>query len=590
MKLIKNKKSKEIDTQTDELLTETTAESLTDIESTSDNSNAKDSFLEQDSDIQIVNLKDEKKKMDPKKKKIIRRIIAGAIVVVILAVIIVTNLNAKNAIPMISVIEVEKGDLEETIIGTGFVNSEVTKTYFSPVNATLDDFPYKIGDRVNGGDKLVSFITDELAVETQKNELSAIASEQEYKHSLTESAKAANEYAIAKANVDTYRILIAAQRNYINDLNASVTGIKNTLADTAQCARDGIQNKINSKNDEITNKTKEMNSIMLDEDGSPVANSERYLQLKNEITDLTNEVGKLSSSINSVYYPANTIPEDRQLADAQNLLSDMQSYLAKDESKMEAAKNAMLDSYSREKLKATNESVQLTAEQAQKELQEASEGIYAEFDGIISSLPAVAGGPATKGSELLTIQSVEDAMVTVPISKYDLSKIEIGQEADLTIAGNKYQGIVSRINGIAIKNDSGNPIIEAEIHIENPDDKIYLGVEGKAIIHTNSVKDAVLVPVETVNVDMAGSFCYIIENNILVRRNITTGISSDVYLEVKEGLSAGDHVVNDSMAVLTEGMSAMEMPIMPNGAANATSVASVSTSDNGVSTNEAETK
>ncbi|NLG02732.1 MAG: efflux RND transporter periplasmic adaptor subunit [Clostridia bacterium] len=587
MKLSKNKKTTEADVQTEDMLTEGSTETT---QNQSDHMDVKE---ETDTDIQIVDLNAGKKKPDAKKKKLIRRIVIGSIIVIIFAVIIVMNLSAKNALPMISTVEIQKGDLEETIVGTGFVNTEISKTYFSPVNATLDEFPYKVGDRVKSGDKLVSFITDDLAVATQKEELSAIASDQDYKHSLNESAKAANEYAIAKANVDTYRLLIAAQRNYINDLTASISGIKNTLADTAQCARDGIQNKINSKNDEITNKTKEMNTIILDESGNPVGgNSDRYLQLKNEIADLSNEVGKLNASINSVYYPANTIPQDRQLADAQNLLSDMQSYLAKDESRMETAKNAMLDSYSREKIKATNESVQLTAEQAQKDLQLASEGIYAEFDGIITNLPAVSGGPATKGTELLTVQSVSDTMVTVPISKYDLAKIAIGQKAELTIAGNKYEGVVSRINGIAVKNDSGNPIIDAEIHIENPDDKIYLGVEGKAIIHTNSVKDAVLVPVETINVDMAGSFCYIIENNTLVRRNVKTGISSDVYIEVIEGLNAGDHVVNDTMATLTEGMAATEMPstpATPDDAATDT-ISADTASDNEVSTDSAKTE
>lgn len=525
----------------------------------------KETEIAEDSDIEILDMNTPKK--DPakarKKKKIIRRCVIGGIAVVIVVLIVVSNLSAKNAVPMLSVVEVSTGDVEETVTGSGFVTSEVSKTYFSPVNATIGEFSIKMGDSVKAGDKLIAFDTSDLLIETEKAALTAVAADEGYQQSLSESAKAAQDYAVAKANVDTYRLLIVAQRNYINDINASITGKTNTLADTAQCARDGIQKKINEKNDELNNISKEL--IDLAPDGKPVSGNEaRYTNLEKESKDLSNEIGDLSASLSSVYYPVNTVAESRQLADAQNLLSDMQSYLAKDESKMEAAKNAMLDAHAKEQLKANNEVSQLTAKQAQQELSDASAGIFADFNGIISELPAISGGPATKGSPLLTLQSTDDVMVAVSISKYNLEKIKLGQKATVTVAGNTYDGTVSRINGIATANASGTPVITAEVHIDNPDSNIYLGVEGKVVIHTNEAKGVLLAPVETINSDTKGDFCYVIENNTLVRKNVVTGVSSDTFIEVVEGIKSGDKLVNDYSATLTEGMAAMEMPPLPD--------------------------
>lgn len=516
--------------------------------------------IENDSELEVVDLAPKKK--DPakarKKKKIIKRCIFGGIAVVALVLIIVANVNAKNAIPMVGVAPLKVGDVEETVTASGFVSSEVSKTYFAPANVTLSEFPLKVGDKVKANDQLIAFDTSDLSVETEKTALAAVSADESYQQSLYESSKAQNDYAIAKANVDTYKLLIVWQRNYINDINAAIAGKTNTLAQSAQCIKDGIAKQINSKNDEITNKTKEMNDL-LSPSGDP-KDMARYTQLKNEILDLQNETGDLSSSEAHVYYTVDTIAENRQLADAQNLLSDMQSYLAKDQAKMEAAEQAILDAHAREKLKADNEIQQITAEHAQSELNEASQGVYADFDGVVSELSVVSGGPVAKNGQILTLQSIEDVMVNVPISKYNLSKVAIGQKADITVAGVTYEGTVSRINGIATKSESGAAVITADVHIDNPDEAIYLGVEAKVIIHTASAENVLLAPVETINEDNDGQFCYVIEDNVLKRKNVTTGVSSDTVIEIIDGLNADDQVVNDYSVTLTDGMAAMPLP------------------------------
>ena len=52
---------------------------------------------------------------------------------------------------------------------------------------------------------------------------------------------------------------------------------------------------------------------------------------------------------------------------------------------------------------------------------------------------------------------------------------------------------------------------------------------------------------------MNGSFVYVVENGVVTRKDIVTGISSDTYTEILEGLSTGDAVIVDSSTV-EEGM------------------------------------
>ena len=64
----------------------------------------------------------------------------------------------------------------------------------------------------------------------------------------------------------------------------------------------------------------------------------------------------------------------------------------------------------------------------------------------------------------------------------------------------------------------------------------FLGVDAKVTIQAASVNDAVVLPTEVVNIGKEGSFCYVLENGTVARKNIETGISSDEYIEILSGI------------------------------------------------------
>ena len=68
-----------------------------------------------------------------------------------------------------------------------------------------------------------------------------------------------------------------------------------------------------------------------------------------------------------------------------------------------------------------------------------------------------------------------------------------------------------------------------------------------------------MVPVSVVNVDMDGEFVYVVENGVLAKRRVVTGISSDTMIQIVEGLVEGEGVVTSVSAGMTEGMAVMAM-------------------------------
>lgn len=521
------------------------------------------SMSDNDPDLETVSLAPEKKRTKKKGRKVL--IIIAILVVILVAFVVVRNVTAaSNGLP-VSVAKAEIGSVEETINTSGFVKSSVSKTYFAPVSTTIEKCDYKVGDAVKSGDVLVTFDTTDLEIAAQKAALTATSTSADFNHNLSESSKNKTDYEIAAANVELYKLLIVAQRAYINDLNYAIANKTYDVSQSAQCVKDGIQKKLNAKSEESANIKKELNSISQNAVTDPSdPYHQKYVDLQNSLTDIGTEESKLTGAMTSTSSLVNTSEENKQLAEAQNLLSDMQNYLAKDEAKMEAAKKVILDANQKEKLKADNEITQLSAAQAADELVLAQNGIHSEFDGIVTEATAVSGALATKGGALLTVESTQDVYVDVTITKYNLDKVSIGQAADITIAGKEYTGSITKINKKAQTNTQGNPVITAEVSIDNPDDTIFLGVEAKVIIHVAKADNVLLAPVETINTDNTASFCYVINDGVVERRNVTTGVTSDLVIEITSGLKEGDLLINDYTLPIEEGMNAT--PILPEDA------------------------
>ena len=184
---------------------------------------------------------------------------------------------------------------------------------------------------------------------------------------------------------------------------------------------------------------------------------------------------------------------------------------------------------------------------AQNKYQEALNGIVADYDGVVTDLSATQGATVQEGTQLLVLESYDEICVEFQASKYDLENLAIGQKAVIDISGKEYEGTVTKINKMATPNSSGVPMVAARVHIDNPDSNVYLGIEARLKITTAQRQDALLVPVEAVNIDNDGNFCYIIENGALVKKYITTGISSSDYIEVTDGLSEKEEVVTSAV-------------------------------------------
>lgn len=251
---------------------------------------------------------------------------------------------------------------------------------------------------------------------------------------------------------------------------------------------------------------------------------------------------------------ADTSALEAELEKAGNTLAELQSRLSSQQAVAESDPSAVT-AEEKEKMEITNNLSELDQMSAQELVEAAKKGITADFNGVITKVSVVEGATTALGTELFTLQNTDKINVNINVSKYDYDKLKEGQSADITLAGKTYEGEVTSISHVATQNEKGASLISADVRIKNPDADIFLGVDAKVTIHAEEADDVVVLPSEVVNIGKDGSFCYVIENGVITRRDITTGISSDDYVEVTAGIKEGEEVIRD-LGSLEEGMQA----------------------------------
>lgn len=468
-------------------------------------------------DIQVSEQKSKKKKGKMK------WFIIGGIAVVVIGYVALARMSAGNITMPVNVAQVRKGEITQTVESSGTVESEEQKVYFAQVNGKVNTLNVTAGANVKAGDNVVSYDMDALETELKRVELE----------------EKANNYGIDAAVAG----LNESQRRS-SEAAANYEEAVKYVAHYSECV--GQINEQLSKANELSGQATTLQAEIAELEAKLAAKPEsekiaKQLAAKEKELKSTNkELGKYNIS---------------ELQSALEVCSgDLAEYKAQ-KAQYEAAKEADPSIGSQKaQQSALKEVSKLTAQTAQENFRKAQDGVVIDFNGIVSQVDVVEGQTVAEGTPLFTLKSMEKVKAVISVSKYDLEKIAIGQKGRVTINGKEYEGTLSAINKIAQPNQSGTPMVNVDIHIENPDEDIFLGVEAKVSLETAKREQAMLIPVECVNSDMNGDFCWTVVNGMITRKDIETGITTDTYIEVLSGLEEGDRVVTDMTITLEEGM------------------------------------
>lgn len=407
---------------------------------------------------------------------------------------------------------VSSGQVREMVEGTGTIKSGRTKAYYAQVSASVQEFTGEEGASVRQGEKLITYDTSDLANAAEQAALAVKADEGAYKNAVQSDSRSSMIVKNSETSLDVLEQQIRDEKNFI-------AGLQEILAEAEEKAA-GISSVQSALS-------------MAADDQARAALNEKLAELQSEYDGL--DVPGTSA----------------QMSSHQTQLSLYMASWTQYQSEHSAADANRLNSGGKDQLQAASDAAHLQLQLAGEDLQKGEEGIIAEFNGILADIAVEEGAMVMKGTRLFTLLDPSDCIVQLDVSKYVVGKLAAGQKAVVHLADREYTGSVERISRIAGK-DEDKPQISVDIHIDQPDDKVYIGLEADVSILTGEDEDTLRIPAEALYTD-DGFYCYVISQGRIKRRNLVTGLTGEDYIQVTEGLETGEQVITDPVKASQEG-------------------------------------
>lgn len=480
-----------------------------------------------------------------KKVKHKKWILMGVLVAVLLILWkICTGGGSQGAV--VTTAAASRGELQEVVSTSGTIAAKEVQVLFAPASGKLVSVPVEAGDAIQAGDLLVAYDTEKLEADYRQASLTQDKSIASYAGASKDNAESKAKLGEANTNLPVLNQQIADNKAYLKKLQ---TALKQSQRDTANALADESYDL----NKQITRLQEEIKKL----DPSDTATLEKKTKKLQSLNDELSRNTHLKEMANTSDYVTKLQDE---IEEVEEKIADYEKYKTEMETQKDSSEAKVWDSYDQTAYEADKELAGIAYQQALDSYNAVKNGICASFNGIVTSVDAVEGSSVAEGTRLLTLESSDAVKVTFQASKQDVEKLELGQKTDITVSDRSYTGTVSKINRMATLNASNTPMVGVEITIDNPDDKIILGMDAKLKIHTKEVKDALLVPVEAVNADKDGDFLYVVEDGKAVKKMVVCGISNDTYIEIKEGITDADEVILTFDGNLEEGMAVTVMP------------------------------
>ena len=442
-------------------------------------------------------------------------------------------------------------NIAENVEATGDVHGEESMTYYANVTAPVNYYELSVGDEVKGGTRVVGYDLEDLLTIREQAELTAKSAENTMNGQVKASDNNQAKFNKAQSDIDIYRNTYALFRlanDYINQ------GQYQENWDTSCIAA--------SLNKDIAEKTGSVNALKVELEkkqlelaeaeaaGNPVKYAEaidNVNNIANKIEDLSKDIGNLQSDLAGLP-PTNLSPEEYAMTVINgNWMSDIMRNWTETSTLKNTYENQILNSYQKEQLRNSYDLTTLSVGTAEENLTKASSGVTVEYDGIVTESFVKAGSVVSKGTPLFTVESSRDIKVDVGISKYDIGKIEVAQRADIDIAGRVYTGSVTEIKRLAENKNSDKAKVTVCVKFDEPDERVYIGLEADVKIYTDEKAGALVIPVEAYYADDEGDYCYIIKDGVVEKQYITTGVEDEDVIEITMGLKEGDIVITDAI-------------------------------------------
>lgn len=429
----------------------------------------------------------------------------------------------------------------------------------------IDSVHITVGQEIQAGDVLYTLTED--SVEEIRTQL-----EEDVEDTLADyqalTVEQQQSYLTAKQDYDTYvtngSLAELTYNKKLQDLQDKVDEAADTLEEK--------QNQVNENLEKLVELQEELTSAKKDLKDAEAAVSENhdnryndpyyytvYLntrdmaqtivdEIEEDIESLTDENETLLTEIGEATRSWNEACrnlESEKLTAQQTLETDQ--YYASVSSEWYSVQTTSLDN--------EKQSAYASYESAVKKLDEfnsyiVGNDVIAEYSGVVTEVPLEEGDGVTRNTSLVTLYDASDVTMEITVSEDDYKAIDQDGEVNITYTAYPdvvYNGVISEVSDAAYDSSSGEVYYTITVTVQGDVSGLYEGMTGDVTCVTKETKEVTYVSNRAIFRDGTRSYVKVRdENGSIVEKDVTTGFSDGVNVEITEGLSQGDTVLIES--------------------------------------------
>ncbi len=174
--------------------------------------------------------------------------------------------------------------------------------------------------------------------------------------------------------------------------------------------------------------------------------------------------------------------------------------------------------------------------------------VRAPVDGTLVSIDAASGQGVEEGQKLFTVMDLDRVWLVASVYEVDLPRVEGARAAWFTIEGHETPFTVDETNGklvtIGRVIDPKTRTAPVIFDLDNKPGKLRIGNFTKTVIATGPPKKVLAIPEVSIVEDAGKAIAFVmVEGESFERRPLRIGIRANGWVEVLEGVKAGEHVV-----------------------------------------------
>lgn len=200
--------------------------------------------------------------------------------------------------------------------------------------------------------------------------------------------------------------------------------------------------------------------------------------------------------------------------------------------------------------KAAVDSAKAALENAQNSLNNTV--ITAPVSGYVATNNANIGQMAAQGSPLFVIKSSDTVNAEVSVTETVIPYISVGTEASVSVESAGIENITGMVTEVNTVKDEKTGMYTVRIGIDNNDGKLKIGMFADIVMKTQSVKDAVVIPSDSLILEEDSYYVYVVNGDKAEKRTVKTGVENGDFTQITSGLKNGEKVVVTGKEYLSE--------------------------------------